>query len=745
MRRLLIIPLAFVMVLSLASALTYTVNDSVNWGQDTTWGAFNTTNGTAFNNGVRYELVYVPSIIPNFLRNGTMTQVDIDLIGGDATPRVVYGNYFFTDGTNRTVSNTITNFVTYQRFNFSNPTPARNVFRFMINTSVNEVYARNLSFNITGGDSELYVNVNAPRSGHFITNQIFNFTASTYNANLTNLTLYVWNSSNSIINTTSVSINGTLNITSITLNQLSPGNYSFNGFACGIDNSSVGLCRYVPTNTSFFYGYLLNNQTYSTPVGELSESAFSINITLPSTILSSDAYLVYNNTEYLANKVTYGTQTIYNRTITTPDVSATSNFSFYWRLHLTDSVGLTIFNVTSLTNQTVTPILIDNCTNFTTRILNYTMYDEDSQAFLNGTSQNTSIQLTVDLYSPSGSLASTFSKTYNNTNPAFVCFQDSILNSSTYRMYATARYVSANRVVEYNYIQNYSLNNNTIPNNVALYDLAISNSQEFLITYRDSTLIPVSDALITIQRFYTGEGLYKTVEAPETDIDGKTLGHMVLGDEVYTIIVSKEGRLLSTYTNIRPVCQNQAIGECKINLDDRSSVQSFDDFINNLNVAYSTSWNATSGLYQLLFSTTDSTSKTVNLTITNSTSYLCSTQVTSSGGLLLCPAVSNASQTALVTVTVDGTLLYQEYISLIANNIYSNPFTYILAGALILGISMFAITSGALMIIFFVFAVVSAGSLYLLDTGGLVGTTSVITIILALAIVLLIKSTRRTN
>ncbi|KKK97106.1 hypothetical protein LCGC14_2656090, partial [marine sediment metagenome] len=85
-------------------------------------------------------------------------------------------------------------------------------------------------------------------------------------------------------------------------------------------------------------------------------------------------------------------------------------------------------------------------------------------------------------------------------------------------------------------LQNFTLRNSSIPQNINLLDLAVVDSQEFLVTFKSVELLPVAGALIDITRKYINEGVFKTVELPLTDDEGQVIAHLVLSDEIYTFI-----------------------------------------------------------------------------------------------------------------------------------------------------------------------------------------------------------------
>ena len=613
-------------------------------------------------------------------------------------------------------------------------------------TQISNLY--NSGTGITFIDTAPLVDLNSPTNNSGLTNSsnIFNFTGYGAPNDLRNATIFIWNSTHGIVNQSNISVSGQVNNSIFNISNIGLGFYKWNVQVCDVNN----LCAFSTVNNTFLLGAIINSNTYANPVGELSSTTFILNTTLASGLISSDGYLIYNNERLLATKTTSGSNTLYSRVVNTPNVASPTNVSWTWELDLNSGSGVNQLNVTSGLQQ-VNALSIDNCSLYSTLILNYSLYDEDNQQFITPSgAMNTTIEVDLILSTSDGTEALNFSKTYSNINPARICFDDSILNTTSYILDVTTKYLSDTRVTEFHNIQNYTLTNNTIPINVKLYDLLVTSSQEFLITFKDSDFIPTAGALIDIQRYYIGNGSFISVEIPKTDNDGRTVGHFVLNDEVYNIYVRKNGQLLAVFENVRAFCSDISTGDCRINLNSAGSTTNVQNFVSFQNVTYYPYYNSTSRTYSLTFFTTDSTSKTVSLNLTVFDNYLnnsvCFQSSTASSGVLSCNIPQSfGNSSVLVQATVNGKALYQQIFKLSNISSVVSASKYILAFLLIVMLPLMAGTSVVMSLVLFIIGLIMASVLVLIDSGGLIGSTSAILWFIIGALILIWRASTKNN
>jgi hypothetical protein len=419
------------------------------------------------------------------------------------------------------------------------------------------------------------------------------------------------------------------------------------------DNSSV--CLFASENrTIISANFTQQNVAYNNITTEGSIENFYVNVSTAEPILS--AYFIYNNTQYSTSINSYGDNSYQLfKSFTIPNITINSIMPFYWSI-LTDSGN---FNTTK-NNQTILNIAIDNCAVQTLQIMNFSLVDEKLQTSLN---INSSVEVDLNIYAiGSSTVLVNFSQKYTNQSTGSICISAGTLNNTNFTYDAQFRYTADNYAPEFYNIQNYNLNKNSLGNNITLYDLLSADSTEFKIIYKDANYVGVSNALIIIQRKYISEGKFKTVEAPLTDNYGNGIGHFDKNGVLYSIIVMKDGVILSTYNNILVVCQDVLTGQCDINLNAISSQEDFTDFNTYPNLIYRMTFNSTTKTANVNFITTDLSTATISLKLTKLDNLgnitLCQNSLTSSSGSFSCVVPDiYGNVTILAELFKDGTLV----------------------------------------------------------------------------------------
>ncbi|MFX1312073.1 MAG: hypothetical protein ACFFHD_05630 [Promethearchaeota archaeon] len=357
----------------------------------------------------------------------------------------------------------------------------------------------------------------------------------------------IWNSTG-IFNYT-INISGIENI----INKYLNSTYLFG------TNYLIPFNFYSPTTANINYnglyftniGWVENRISYNENVTEGTNQLFSLNISYDyNKYTSYNISLVYNGTDYPAftNDTSY--ERIFNKELVMPNVVNQTNYSFYWKITLKEG-NSSVAGYTSVYNQSVNPLEIDNCSTYTNHILNLTLIDEENQTIITDSPE---IQAFVSIYdSLLTNLIANLSISTNNSNLA-ICFNSNFTSQENLSLNAQVRYSGNGYEPEYYNIINLILNENTYTRNISLYDLLTGDSTQFKLTLTDSGVQTVSNALIYVNRFYVGEGDYKTVEIPLTDSKGAAVLHLVNNDFPYQLIAIKDGEVLSTI-ELTPTCQ----------------------------------------------------------------------------------------------------------------------------------------------------------------------------------------------
>jgi len=477
-----------------------------------------------------------------------------------------------------------------------------------------------------------------------------------------------------------------LNVTSITNGTLDICKYEYNNI-----NSTIN-CN---VNTTFNYIANINNLTYcvndtlgneicdirewvvkileinqsynnETTEGNLEDYLATI-ILSPGYSVDS-AILVYDGSNNIGQSFSSGDNIILRKTdFSVPNVATNQNLSFYWSLVLSD---LTIINLTTQ-NQTVYSLGLDNCSSFTNELLNFTVVDEEQQTIL----PNATIEIAVNIYDSSQTnLILNHSNKYVGVNPLAICMNINLSNSSVYSMDVIVRYEDTENANEYYNIVNSTLNNESETQNIILYDLNLTDSTDFQLTFTGSDFLPVENALVYVERQYIGEDKFKTVELPKTDYNGETVLHLVRNKLIYNIIITKDGVVLGNFENLVAFCDDFTIGDCNIELNAFDSVEKVFSYDDDLGITYTNpEYNGTENTISFNFLTTDGTTKLVNLSVSRNDIFsnrsICNSSLISSGGTLTCSIDPNIDESTLKTeIYVSNVLTVVDSVDLDSSN-----------------------------------------------------------------------------
>lgn len=374
---------------------------------------------------------------------------------------------------------------------------------------------------------------------------------------------YCWYEYNNV----NTSVNCTANTTTFAI--ASPNAKSLKFWS----NDTLGNTGYTETNWSYYV--FENSANYNAQALETSSQTFSTNITLDNTSIAS-AYFVYNNTLYSASLVLDGSdRAILSRTITVPEISVSTNYSFFWEINLNSPQVNT-----TLQNQTVVAFTVDNCSVNSILVINNTLVDEETQNKITG---NSTIEVEVILRNADGVNMGTLSKIYYNTSYAPVCV-NALYNTTIY-VDIVESYIADNYVQEFWYLNNGLLNesnwnlDNFTTKNVTLRALKLDDSETFLFKYYNANFLITQGAIIRVLRNYIGEGVFKEAERCKLDANGECHLHLVGEDVIYQFQVIIDGKEDFLSGNFNAKCVNTP---CSITLQKGTSTNDWDIQHDNL-------------------------------------------------------------------------------------------------------------------------------------------------------------------
>ncbi len=455
--------------------------------------------------------------------------------------------------------------------------------------------------------------------------------------NLTNATYYIYNSTGEIFNNSViVDITGTLNSTTEQIDNFVLGDYEWNVLAC-YGNATFNNCSFADANYSFEVGIEFNSISYNNQTYETAKETFTASFTILAGSEISLAQLVYNGTNHTISNITVvGTILNLSRTI---DISVNANDftnetkDFFFRFtYAGDQI-----QETETYSQNISFINLQLCNaTYPTTALNFTYYDVITNTEINSTANATNIQTTFNYWIGSGSAYKNYS--YNNlTNNAASQYKFCIYPSNqTFFVDMDLNYEAEAYSPRTYYLRNASITNQT--NEIALNLLTIIDSVKFFITVQEG-MTPFPNAIITISKYFTGEGAYKTIGIRETDEVGKFIEYLDL-DKRYKYSISRDG--VSYGTIIKQASCEEA--PCEITLQLEEAITDmwqgyYDTYAKN--VAYTLFYNDTNKIVTYTFNDLTGLAQYFRLLVTQISSNqtgatICDESLYSTAGTLTC-------------------------------------------------------------------------------------------------------------
>lgn len=479
-----------------------------------------------------------------------------------------------------------------------------------------------------------------------------------------------WNVTDLHIDSCWINYNGT-NITvncSSNLTQIEIQNSSTNTLIFYANDTFGNLANEI---ISWDYKIFEKSQTYNAETTEGNLEDFSAEVNILNSLSVSQAILTYNTTQYTGSSSLSGELTTFSKTsFFIPEVSADTNITFYWNITLSDDSKISLTSY----NQTIYNIALDNCSVYTNKILNFTIYDEEMQNKINASAVDVELEIAVNIYSSDRATNILNLSHQYTTNPTAICLSRNLSASSTYSLDSIIRYTSTGYANEYYNIVNLVLTNDTGTQNIKLYNLNLSDSTEFQLTFIGGDYIAVESALVYVERQYIAENTFKTVELPLTDTNGQTILHLVKNDIVYNLIIIKDGVVLGNFRNILAFCEDYSIGDCKINLNAFDSVEDVfntDDFYGITFTA--PKYNETQDKITFDFTSIDGTTKTVLMEVSRNDIFgnrsICNSTLISSGGTITCDIDPNLDESVLrINIYVDNSKIIVDSVTLDTSN-----------------------------------------------------------------------------
>jgi len=429
-----------------------------------------------------------------------------------------------------------------------------------------------------------------------------------------------------------------------------------------------------------------------------------------------NAFFVYNGTSYASNIISLGGEDYsLDSTIQAPIVETLENLTFYFVID-TDFNGEVN---SSFYNQSVNSLSFDNCSVFTTSILEMNLFDERTLASINGT-----FEVNFNVLNPIGnSKISSFTGTAEDKHTATVCSNIN-LSDKEFLYDLELRYFKSDGgnfiyAPEFYHIQKASTS--TLPQNISLYDLSSNESTEFTINYRDNNYIAGQNHLIQVLRTYVGEDISRVVEIPITSTEGSAVAHFDLNNYKYNFIVTKDGEIVNVFNNPAVRCESEISGLCSIDLKGEKATP-FAQSVSEINdFEYIPS--VIEDEIKITFSSPSGTNKNVRALMVQSSPFsddqvICNSSVLSASGSISCfPNETIGDSSISIKLFVDGeteanlqTTFQEDLTPAFQGD------NYFIGALLLLILIGMAVSSPQLMIWIGVFGLVLLGFLFLLQS-----------------------------
>lgn len=514
-------------------------------------------------------------------------------------------------------------------------------------------------------------------------------------------------------------------------------------YACANDSSSRITCNSAPLEV-FHYNYTQTD--VPDPATEGNSVLYTLRINLNgigAKFTESNASLSFNNTIYYPTETNFDNYSVFTQSIFMPDGIGNitgKNLIWNWTFNIANTTTILGNSLKTInTNTTVYSVAIDNCTGYTTKILNISLRDEETTDWA-----DENITLEIDVNLSKGNLSWNFYASYDKTNTS-VCVPTGLLNNSNYTIDFIIGYDYGSHIREFFYLENGTLSNDLNYFNshtykdINLYDLLSADSTTFLFEYTDENNQEVDDIIVHTFRKYIGAGTFREVERSKQDDAGQTHVHLVEEDVIYYFMITQGGTILFTSDTYNAKCLSTP---CEIQLSAGATEFNW-SIIDNEGGQYSISANSTIRIITVAFNLDQSA--LVNATVfkfNGTTTIINSTSLTgASGTLRMHIPLAYDNSTFFVAVWNNNEFVKSQWVSLAENaRTYFGTFGAILAGFVILTIILMAASEGAALILFTCLAVFISGALMLIQ----IGWAAMIALICAGAIIMY-KLVKRRN
>lgn len=403
-------------------------------------------------------------------------------------------------------------------------------------------------------------------------------------------------------------------------------------------------------------GFLEVSQTFNNNTVETTTETFIMNLTY-----DSDRYdfiaasLIYDNgTAVLGTNTGSGDTAIFTANLTIPLINQSLSSElkdFFWTITLTEGINQTTFDSTTQ-QQNVSKLDLVDCSAGGVTIINFTAAREDNLTEINPFE----FEGVFTYHAGDGDVTKTLNVSRQTVPSKAICLAQSDIPSVTITDAQIKYDGPVNGVfVERDYHIQEQVFTNASVTDIELYLLDSGDSTSFILVVQDQNIIPITGALILIERFYPGLNEFRTVQIAKTDDDGKSVGFYEVETVDYRHTIMKDGVVLLVTT------QQKIIGEeapftltFTVGSILTAPLATFED-IENLDATLF--FNATTKIVSFTYSDTSGNFTLAALSVelvnyNTLNTVLCAVNSTSSSGVLICDLTGE-----------EGTFIAQGFIS----------------------------------------------------------------------------------
>jgi len=335
-----------------------------------------------------------------------------------------------------------------------------------------------------------------------------------------------------------------------------------------------------------------------------------------------NATLIYNNTEYMPNKLNGSKNVNFTVDLITPLIDLTTKgIPFYWNYTLN---GINKYNTTTQ-NQTVSQFILDNCTIGTNVTLTMDIYDEETP----NNKLNARVEMAVDYFV--NNETKNISYSFEGANHYNICLYpaDASIIANMYLKYNTS-----NGFTHRYYIVNETFTN--VTKNISMYNYKTTTGISDLEgTIREKTTYQYLTNIVTkMQRYYPAENVWRTVQMDESGDFGLVFFNIKEQNTDYRFIfMDRQNHILKTTDSMKFVCTSAVCDLTFLINEWTGAAQATNVTIlysyNNATGDINITWNDPTGLTQTFRVLV--TKETMTGTIT-----ICDTTVSAASGVIGC-------------------------------------------------------------------------------------------------------------